>query len=155
MIRISFVLCGVSKACLVGLLLGSWSASTVFGAGRGAATSSASVCAPDRLQDSGAVYRICMPDQDRWNGELVVYAHGYVDPRRPIEIPEDQLAVGDDLTLPEFANMLGFAFATTSYRTNGLAIREGLEDLVDLVDIFIETHGEPVYIYLVGASEGA
>jgi pimeloyl-ACP methyl ester carboxylesterase len=111
-------------------------------------------CEPDQLQDSGAVYRICMPEPDRWNEELVVYAHGYVAPDRPIEIPEDQLGPPDGPSLSEIANLLGFAFATTSYRTNGLAVRPALEDLVDLVDIFIETHGVPAYVYLVGASEG-
>jgi len=49
---------------------------------------------------------------------------------------------------------LGFAFATSSYRTNGLAVPEGLEDLADLVGIFAATHGAPAFVYLVGASEG-
>ena len=31
-------------------------------------------------------------------------------------------------------NSLGFAFATTSYRANGLAVRYGVDDLVELVD---------------------
>ena len=29
-------------------------------------------------QMSGAVYRICMPTALPWNGDLVLYAHGYV-----------------------------------------------------------------------------
>jgi len=49
---------------------------------------------------------------------------------------------------------LGFAFATSSYSTNGLAVREGVEDLRDLVDIFSATHGQPRRVYLVGGSEG-
>jgi pimeloyl-ACP methyl ester carboxylesterase len=111
-------------------------------------------CDPDGLQSSGAVYRICMPPLDRWNGELVVYAHGYVAPDRPIEIPEEQLGLPDGPSIPEVANLLGFAFATTSYNTNGLAVKTGVHDLVDLVGIFAATYGSPDDVILVGLSEG-
>lgn len=111
-------------------------------------------CDPDGVQVTGAVYRICMPDPDRWNGDLVVYAHGYVDPDRPIEIPEEHLVIPDGPSVPQVINLLGFAFAATSYRTHGLAIRDGVEDLVDLVDVFSNTYGSPVRVYLVGISEG-
>ena len=30
----------------------------------------------DGNQDSGAYFRICMPNLVSWNGDLVVYAHG-------------------------------------------------------------------------------
>jgi len=108
----------------------------------------------DGLQSSGAVYRICMPEPGRWNGDLVLYAHGYVAFNEPVGIPEDQLQLPDGTSIPEIMNLLGFAFATTSYSTNGLAIREGIEDLLDLVDIFVATHGQPRRVYLGGASEG-
>lgn len=111
-------------------------------------------CDPDGLQITGAVYRICMPHPDRWNGDLVVHAHGYVGPDRPIEIPEDHLVIPGGPSVPEVMNSLGFAFAVTSYSTNGLAIREGIEDLVDLVDVFSNTYGSPVRVYLVGLSQG-
>lgn len=111
-------------------------------------------CDPDGVQVTGAVYRICMPDPDRWNGDLVVYAHGYVEPDRPIEIPEEHLVIPGGPSVPQVINLLGFAFAATSYSTNGLAIREGVEDLVDLVDVFSNTYGPPVRVYLVGVSEG-
>jgi hypothetical protein len=110
-------------------------------------------CAPDGLQSSGAVYRICMPTA-AWNGDLVVYAHGYVAFNEPIAIPEDQLGVAGRPTIPELVNSLGFAFATTSYSTNGLAIRQGLADVVDLVDVFTAQHGAPGRVYLAGPSEG-
>jgi hypothetical protein len=110
-------------------------------------------CMPDDLQTSGAVYRICMPALGAWNGDLVVYAHGYVAFDEPIAIPEDQLAVGG-ISLAKIANQLGFAFAVTSYRINGLAVREGLDDLSELVEIFSAAHGKPARVYLVGPSEG-
>ncbi|MFQ5854448.1 MAG: serine aminopeptidase domain-containing protein [Anaerolineae bacterium] len=118
------------------------------------ATDATSSCEPDGRQESGAIYRICMPAPDHWNGDLVVYAHGYVAPDEPVGIPEDQLGVPGGPSLPQIVNMLGFAFATTSYSTNGLAVREGVEDVRDLVDIFSETHRLPRRVYLVGASEG-
>lgn len=98
-------------------------------------------------QSSGAVYRICMPEEGAWNGDLVVYAHGYVAPNEPVVLP-------DESSISEIVNRLGFAFATTSYSTNGLAVREGIEDLRDLMDIFSATHGQPRHVYLVGGSEG-
>src|SRR5207249_521357 len=50
----------------------------------------------DGLQSSGAVYRICMPAS--WNGSLVLYAHGFVDPTRAVGIPEDQMQLPDGTT---------------------------------------------------------
>jgi pimeloyl-ACP methyl ester carboxylesterase len=113
-----------------------------------------SQCEPDGLQTSGAVYRICMPIDQEWNGDLVVYAHGYVAFNEPIAIPEDQLHLPGQVSIPDIATGLGFAFATTSYSVNGLAVRQGMDDLLDLVRIFSATHGSPGRVYLVGASEG-
>ena len=71
-------------------------------------------------------------DRRTWNGNLVIYAHGYVAFNKPITIPEDQLQLPGGVSLPELINSLGFAFATTSYRMNGLAVETGVEDLVDV-----------------------
>lgn len=117
------------------------------------AQAAGSECAPDGTQPSGAVYRFCMPT-GTWNGDLVVYAHGYVAFNEPIAIPEDQLSVGEGPSVPEIVNGLGYAFATSSYRINGLAIREGIEDLLELVDLFRATHGNPNRVYLAGPSAG-
>ena len=115
------------------------------------AASPAGTC-QDGTQGSGALYRICMPDPNDWNGDLVVFAHGYVAPGEPLAIPELELPGG--FSIPEIANRLGFAFATTSFSTNGLAVRQGIEDLRDLMGIFSAAHGQPRYVYLVGGSEG-
>ena len=106
----------------------------------------------DGLQESGATYRICMPAI--WNGKLLVYAHGYVAPNRPLGITDDQLGVPGSPTVDELANGLGFAFVTSGFRTNGLAIQEGIADLVDAVAIFSAAKGEPSQILLAGVSEG-
>ncbi len=111
-------------------------------------------CDPDGVQTSGAKYRICMPGYMPWNGDLLVYAHGYVPASAPIAIPEDQLYLPDSTYIPDAANLLGYAFATTSYSVNGLAIEPGLADLVDLVDIFRAAHPTLENVVLVGVSEG-
>jgi pimeloyl-ACP methyl ester carboxylesterase len=114
---------------------------------------SQSVCDPDGLQDSGSIYRICMPPPNEYNGNLVIWAHGFQDAGTPVEIPEDQLCI-DGFCIPDLINGLGFGFATNSYSKTGLAIRQGMDDIVDLVDIFAAEKGTPTNVYLVGASEG-
>ena len=93
-------------------------------------------CDPDGVQASGAVYRICMPADRPWNGDLIVFAREYVKASNPPGIPEEQFFLGG-VSVAQVANLLGFAFATSGYSTNGLAVKEGLEDLVDLVDVFV------------------
>ncbi len=112
-----------------------------------------SICDPDGVQDSGSIYRICMPPENEYNGDLVIWAHGFQDAGTPVEIPENQLCI-DGFCIPELINGLGFGFATNSYSKTGLAIRQGIDDIVDLVDIFAAEKGTPARVYLVGASEG-
>ncbi|MCB8946031.1 MAG: hypothetical protein H6658_19980 [Ardenticatenaceae bacterium] len=111
----------------------------------------AATCDPDGSQTSGAIYRLCVPNN--WNGDLLVYAHGYVSPTAPIGIPEDQISIGGN-SIIDLVNLLGYAFATTSYSTNGLAIQPGLTDIIDLLDIFAAQYGPPNHTYLAGVSEG-
>jgi hypothetical protein len=113
-----------------------------------------SICDPDGVQDSGSIYRICMPPPDRYNGHLVIWAHGFQDAGTPVQIPEDQLCISEGFCLPDLFNGLGFAFATNSYSKTGLAIRQGVDDIRDLVDIFAAEKGAPEKVYLTGASEG-
>jgi pimeloyl-ACP methyl ester carboxylesterase len=110
-------------------------------------------CGPDRVQASGAIYRICMPPAGRYNGRLVVWAHGFQDAGTPVSIPEQQLKAGN-LSLPDLVNGLGFGFATTSYARTGLAVRQGMADLLDLVSLYRAEQGTPAKVYLTGASEG-
>ena len=99
-------------------------------------------------QTSGALYRICMPMPRRWNGDLLIYAHGYVSDQEPIDFTEEASLVGI------IANLRGYAFATSSYSMNGLAVQAGLADVIDLVDVFTVNEGEPGRVIIVGASEG-
>jgi pimeloyl-ACP methyl ester carboxylesterase len=106
----------------------------------------------DGLQESGAAYRICMPPT--WNGDLVVYAHGYVAPNRPPGIPEDQLELPGGGRIDAIITGLGYAFATTGYSTNGLAVIPAQADLLDLVDVFTREQGPAGRVLLAGVSEG-
>ncbi len=106
----------------------------------------------DGVQDSGAAYRICMPAT--WNGDLVVYAHGYVAPNRPPGIPEDQLELPGGGRIDAIVTGLGYAFATTGYISNGLAVIPAQDDLLDLVDVFTREQGPAGRVVLAGVSEG-
>lgn len=103
-------------------------------------------CVPGTLP-GGALSLICVPTAG-WNGQLVVYAHGYVAPGLPLGFYN--LTLADGTPLPALVQSLGFAFATTSYRQNGLAILEGVEDIRELVAAF----PSPVPTYVTGVSEG-
>ncbi len=115
-----------------------------------------STCLPDGVQSAGAKYRICMPNpRSAWNGQLVIYAHGYVSPTEPVGIPEAQLKLPNDNTsIPGLINGLGYAFGVTSYRVNGLSILPAIDDVRDLVDVFHRIVGPTSRVYLGGASEG-
>jgi pimeloyl-ACP methyl ester carboxylesterase len=104
----------------------------------------------DGVLEHGALYRICFPDS--WNGDLVLYAHGHVPANRPLALPNDQ--VGGQ-SLASMVNGLGYAYASTSYRRNGLLGPEGAEDLVELEATVRRLYRpDPGRAVLVGASEG-
>lgn len=98
---------------------------------------------------SGALYDIQLPE--KWK-DLIIYNHGYINPQKPIYVPDEEV---DGKTVADVVNELGFAYAASSYRANGLVGPEAVEDVVELVDAFINLHGEPDRIYVVGVSEGA
>lgn len=104
---------------------------------------------------------------------LVIFAHGYVfaiPENEPVDIPWDQLTLRDPATgalmdtLPRLLNSLGFVFATTSYPKNGLAVREGVASVVELVQVVVPATlaqlgmplpaDTPFPVFLIGASEG-
>jgi len=113
-----------------------------------------SVCSPDVTRPSGSIHRVCLPEPGCWNGDVVLFAHGYVAFNEPVAIPEDQLQLPGGTSLPELINSLGFGFATSSYPENGLAIQAAVDDMVELVDTFTDVAGPPGRVYLTGASEG-
>jgi fermentation-respiration switch protein FrsA (DUF1100 family) len=105
----------------------------------------------DGTLPGGAKSRICTPIAG-WNHELVLFAHGYVRADEPLQFAN--LTLPDGTSLPTLVQSLGYAFATTTYRQNGLAILEGAADIQELVAAFDAAHGVPTKTYLTGASEG-
>jgi pimeloyl-ACP methyl ester carboxylesterase len=122
-----------------------------------ATASTAAACVQSNLttgtQTDGAAYVLYMPETSCWNGNLVVFAHGYVAPGLPIAVPQDQLVIGG-VSLPATFNQLGYGFAASSYSKNGLAIVQGVNDSEDLVQNILRPQLKPNRVYLVGASEG-
>lgn len=116
-------------------------------------------CDASGVQDSGALYCITQP-HGTWNGGLVIFAHGYVAVDEPLAIPWSQMtfvnSLGEIEYMPDVINNQGFAFATTSYSENGLAVQQGIADVRDLVKVFTQVNGgiPPAFVLLVGASEG-
>jgi hypothetical protein len=106
----------------------------------------------DGVLPKGALSRICVPASG-WNGDLIVWAHGYTAFNEPIAF--QNLTLQDGTSLPDLVQALGFAFATTSYRQNGLAILEGVDDIRELVAAFPAQAGAPAKrVFMTGASEG-
>jgi len=98
----------------------------------------------------GALTRVCFPAD--WNGDLIVYAHGYVEPQAPLAVPENELG---GAPVEDLINALGYAYAATSYRANGLVADAAVDDLLELVDLVRRTvRPDPARVYLVGVSEG-
>jgi len=102
-------------------------------------------CTTETLS-TGEIYQICKPAN--WNGELVIYAHGYVVASEPLSLPTEASSYGPLLVSQ------GYAFATTSYSQNGLAIQTAIQDIIRLREKFIQQYGQPKQIYLTGVSEG-
>ncbi|HEX2251607.1 MAG TPA: alpha/beta hydrolase, partial [Gemmatimonadales bacterium] len=106
-------------------------------------------CSDGVLQD-GALYRVCFPET--WNGDLVLYAHGYVAPQQELALPQQR--VGNQ-SIADLITRLGYAYATTSYRANGLIAPEAVDDLNQLVDTIESRYRpDPIRTVIVGFSEG-
>jgi len=106
------------------------------------------------LPGSGALFLICVPPGfDPAAGNLVVYAPGSVPPQLPLG-PRDDV-VGGLRVSQIVTGILGSAFATTSYRANGLVVVDAAKDLQRLAAKFRELYG-PLggHTYAVGVSEG-
>jgi hypothetical protein len=58
------------------------------------------------------------------------------------------------IPLELLATSLGYGYATTSYRDNGLVADVAVDDLDDAAAFFTSTFGDPTVTFLVGASEG-
>ena len=65
-------------------------------------------------------YEIRVPAE--WNGEFILYAHGFVDAFEDIRLPDKDNV---DLIRDELVGM-GYAFGHCSFRENGFAVKDGI-----------------------------
>jgi pimeloyl-ACP methyl ester carboxylesterase len=104
----------------------------------------------DGVLQHGALYQICFPAT--WNGDLVLYAHGYIAPQQALTLPDDQIG---GRPASGIVTELGYAYATTSYRANGLVAADAVDDLIELVDTIEQRYRpDPVRTAIIGFSEG-
>lgn len=107
-------------------------------------------CKDGTLAQTGALYRVCFPAS--WNGDLVVYAHGYVAAGAPLAVPDDRI---EGQSIAQVVNGQGYAYAATSYRANGLVADQAVDDVAQLVDeVRRRFTPDPARSFVVGVSEG-
>jgi len=80
---------------------------------------------------AGAAYRIEVPLH--WNGELVVFAHGYRGTGRTVFV--------DNPTLRAYYVARGFAWAASSFATNGYDVGQGVRDSYAMIGLFRQVTG--------------
>lgn len=98
----------------------------------------------------GSQYAFAVPDN--WNGELIIYGHGIIDPAAPVVLPttQDGFEGVRDALLAR-----GYAVAYSSYSENGYALKDAAQRLHQLSGLFASRFGQPSRTYLVGHSLGA
>ena len=102
----------------------------------------------DGVTADGALYRFLVPSS--WNGQLVVYAHGYVSAGDPIALPNTPI----EQAAFQVITSQGFAVAMSSYAENGWAVKNGAQTTHQLRGLFAARVSNPTRTYLVGTSEG-
>jgi pimeloyl-ACP methyl ester carboxylesterase len=92
----------------------------------------------------GAGYRIEVPEN--WNGELVLYAHGFRGTGLELTVTNPRIR--------EYLVTNGFAWAASSYSTNGYDVRQGVKDTHAIGEFFNGLVGHPLRTYFTGHSMG-
>jgi pimeloyl-ACP methyl ester carboxylesterase len=93
---------------------------------------------------AGAGYRIEVPEN--WNGDLVVWAHGFRGDGLELTV--------DNHPLREFLIASGYAWAASSYSKNDYDVAVGVKDTHKLTQLFNGIVDAPGTVYLTGASMG-
>ena len=93
----------------------------------------------------GVPYQISEPD--KWNGGLVIYAHGYEG---------GGLGIGTVAApaIDQHTTRQGYAWAASGFRAKNYRPDWYLEDTLALRDYFIRTHGQPRWTIIYGQSMG-
>lgn len=93
---------------------------------------------------AGAGYRIEVPDN--WNGNLVMWAHGFRGTGLELTV--------DNHPLRPLLISLGYAWAASSYTRNDYDITSGVQSTQALVQRFNGLVGQSNKVYMTGASMG-
>jgi hypothetical protein len=93
---------------------------------------------------NGAAYRVEVPLH--WNHDLVLYAHGYRGQGTTVWVGLDYLR--------QFYVSQGFAWAASSFQTNGYDVNHGVTDTHALIGLFGSLVQPPEAVYMTGASMG-
>jgi pimeloyl-ACP methyl ester carboxylesterase len=94
----------------------------------------------------GSIYRLARPAN--WNGDLVIYAHGFVSASEPVALPAEALQ------FMALVQAQGFAIAFSSFSENGWVVKDGAQRTHQLLGLFTSKFGRPNRVYLGGASMG-
>ena len=96
----------------------------------------------------GSLYALFVPSN--WNGDLAIYAHGFVDAALPVALPTN-----DDIeSLRDALLQRGYAVAYSSYSENGYALKDGMRRTQQLRGIFRSRFERPHRTYIIGHSLG-
>ena len=105
---------------------------------------------------NNAKYALFLPY--RWNGDLVVYAHGFIDPAvKTVALP-DTAPVDVAPWVVELRERLlqaGYAVAYSSYSQNGWAVNDGAQRTRELRPPFSYYFPTPNRTFVIGRSLGA
>jgi hypothetical protein len=93
-----------------------------------------------------AAYDIEVPP--RWNGELVMWAHGYRGQSTTLTVDPPSFGLRQKLIAE------GYAWAASSYADNGYDVRTGVVGTRDLADLFARAERRPRRTYIAGVSMG-
>lgn len=101
----------------------------------------------DTGEIEGARFVVARPAQ--WNGSVLLIAHGFRDEKAPLvpDLKPEQLAYSTLLDR-------GWIVAKTSYRRNGMIIRDAISDIENLRTHIAATCGEPQRVLLEGDAMG-
>jgi len=107
------------------------------------------------LDTTGAQYALFLPYN--WNGDLVVYAHGFFDPASPVALPD---AAPVDVApwvveLRERLLQAGYAVAYSSFSENGWAVDNGAQRTRELRPLFTHYFYKPDRTFVIGRSLGS
>ena len=103
----------------------------------------------------GAGFRLEIPDD--WNGDLVMYAHGFRGPDDDDNAAGRVCAAEIEVSNPPLRQYLlenGYAWAASSYFRNCYDVKAGVEDTNRLAHEFRARHGGHGNTYITGQSMG-